>query len=134
MCGALGEASMLSMPAAAPHRHEPMVLVVYVNFAVGNALAQRLMESCLVTLVSAESALARREWQGGHDVVVLCPYLTTEERDRLLAACAAQDPSPAVLELSDEPEAVNPHVRPALVPAVHRARAEHVFSSLTPTR
>jgi hypothetical protein len=124
---------MLSMPAAAPHRQEPMVLVVYVNFAVGNALAQRLMESCLVTLVSAESALARREWHGGYDVVVLCPYLTAGERARLLEACAAQVPSPAVLELSDEPGAVNPHVRPAAVPAGRRARAEHVFASLTPT-
>ena len=132
MCGALGGASMLSMPAA-PHRPEPMVLVVYVNFAVGNALAQRLMESCLVTLASAESAIARREWHGTYDVVVLCPYLTAEERAELIAACAAQDPSPAVLELSDEPEAAYPHIRQAAVPAVHRARAEHVFSSLTPT-
>lgn len=124
---------MLSMPAAPQPRQEPMVLVVYVNFAVGNALAQRLMESCLVTLASAESAIARREWHGAYDVVVLCPYLTEGERTQLLAACAEQDPPPAVLELSDEPEAVHPHVRPASVPAVHRARAEHVFSSLTPT-
>ena len=132
MQGLPAGASMLSMPAAAP-RHEPMVLVVHTNFAVANALAQRLMESCLVALVSAESALAGNQWHGGYDVVVLCPYLTADERARLLDACAQQDPSPAVLELSDEPEALRPHLRTASVPATRRSSAEHVFSSLTPT-
>ena len=113
MCvGPRARASMLSMPAAAPHATSPWCSCVYVNFAVGNALAQRLMESCLVALVSAESAIAGRQWHGGYDVVVLCPYLTEEERAQLLAACAEQDPPPAVLELSDEPEAARP-ARPA---------------------
>ena len=89
-----------------------MVLVVYANFAVGNAIAQRLMESCLVALVSAASAIAGRQWHGAYDVVVLCPYLTADERAQLLAACAEQDPPPAVLELCDEPGAMRP-ARPA---------------------
>src|SRR4051812_9893673 len=107
--------SMLSMPAPALLA-EPTVLVVHANFAVANAMAQRLMESCLVALVSAASAAAGLQRHPGFDVVVLCPYLTARERADLLRACAEQDPEPAVLELCDEPEAMNAHVRAVSVP------------------
>src|SRR3954453_441168 len=97
--------SMLSMPAA-ELLAEPTVLVVHANFAVGNAMAQRLMDSCLVALVSATSAPPGMRRHGGFDVVVLCPYLTAGERAGLMRACAEQEPPPAVLELCDEPEAM----------------------------
>jgi hypothetical protein len=127
---------MLSMPAAPLHRTAagaPMVLVAYVNVAVGNALAQRLMESCLVALATAEAAEATLRRRAGFDVVVLCPYLTPGERAGLLDACGRQKPAPAVLELSDEPGALRPHVRTVSVPAALRSPAEHVLSSLSPS-
>src|SRR3954454_5867697 len=124
--------SMPDMPAAVVLA-EPTVLVVHVNFAVANATAQRLMESCLVALVSASSAAAGLARHPGFDVVVLCPYLTPDERAALLRACAEQDHQPAVLELCDEPEAACPHVRTVSVPVLRRSSAEHVLTALSPT-
>src|SRR3712207_9541986 len=95
-------ASMLSMPAAAHVIAQPTVLVVHANFAVGSAMAQRLMDSCLVALVSAATAADGIRRHAGFDVVVLCPYLTPVERAGLLRVCAQQVPQPAVLELRDE--------------------------------
>ena len=133
MYGLPAGASMLSMPAAAP-RPEPMVLVVHTNFAVANALAQRLMESCLVALVSAESALAGNQWHGGYDVVVLCPYLTADERARPPGRVRGAGPGPRrARALATSPRRCGPHLRTASVPATRRSAAEHVFSSLTPT-
>ena len=121
------------MPTAEPRTAEPMVLVVHANFAVGSALAQRLMESCLVALVPADFAAAGLRRHAGYDVVVLCPYLDVGQRAALVRLCAALQPPPAVLELRDEPEALDPHVRAVSVPARHRASAEHVLASLSPT-
>src|SRR4051812_36912450 len=123
--------SMLSMPVATPVA-EPAVLVVHANFAVGSAMAQRLMDSSLVALVPARSAAAGLLCQAGLDVVVLCPYLTAGERADFLQACAEQDPRPAVLELRDEPEALDPHVRAVAVPASRRHAAEQVLIALPP--
>lgn len=119
------------MPVATPVA-EPAVLVVHANFAVGSAMAQRLMDSSLVALVPARSAAAGLLCHGGFDVVVLCPYLTAGERADFLQACAEQDPRPAVLELRDEPEALNPHVRAVAVPASRRQAAEQVLIALSP--
>ena len=105
---------------------EPAVLVVHANFAVGSAMAQRLMDSTLVALVPAQSAAAGLLCHGGFDVVVLCPYLTADERADLLHACAMQDPRPAVLELRDEPEAADPYVRAVAVPASRREAAREL--------
>jgi len=122
---------MLSMPVATPVA-EPAVLVVHANFAVGSAMAQRLMDSSLVALVSARSAAAGLLCHGGFDVVVLCPYLTAGERADFLQACAEQDPRPAILERRDEPEALDPHVRAVAVPASRRQAAEQVLIALSP--
>ena len=132
MCAPARPASILDMPAPVVVA-EPTVLVVHANFAVANATAQRLMESCLVALVSATSAAAGLSRHPGFDVVVLCPYLTADERAAFLRTCAEQDPQPAVLELCDEPEAACPHVRPVSVPALRRSSAQHVLTALSPT-
>src|SRR4051794_7900650 len=124
--------SMPDMPAPVLFA-EPTVLVVHANFAVANATAQRLMESCLVALVPASTAAAGLTRRPGFDVVVLCPYLTPDERAAVLHACAGQDPQPAVLELCDEPEAACPHVRTVSVPAPRRSSAQHVVTALSPT-
>jgi len=130
MCAAARGASMLSMPAAVIA--QPTVLVVHANFAVGSAMAQRLMDSCLVALVSAATAADGIRRHAGFDVVVLCPYLTPVERAGLLRVCAQQVPQPAVLELRDEPEAMNAHVRAVSVPAPRRTPAQHVLTALSP--
>jgi hypothetical protein len=132
MRAVLRAGSMLSMPAPETLITEPMVLVVHASFATGNAMAQRLMESCLVVLASASAAVSGLERQTGYDVVVLCPYLTADDRDRLLCACAGQVPPPAVLEFCDEPGAMDPHVRTLTVPAPHRSPVQHVLASLSP--
>ncbi|HWT23936.1 MAG TPA: hypothetical protein VN213_10560 [Solirubrobacteraceae bacterium] len=119
------------MPAA-ESLAAPTVLVVHANFAVGSAMAARLMDTCLVALVAAPSAVAGLRQHAGFDVVVLCPYLTADERAGLLRACAEQDPPPAVLELCDEPEAADAHVRTVSVPARRRSPAEHVLTALSP--
>src|SRR5919107_4039309 len=124
-------ASMLPMPAAETLIAEPMVLVVHANFAVAGAMAQRLMESCLVALVPASSAVAGLQRHAAFDVVVLCPYMTADERARVLQACSEQDPCPAVLELCDEPGAMNAHARAVSLPAARRRPAEHVLASLS---
>jgi hypothetical protein len=126
-------ASMLSMPATETRTVEPSVLVVHASVALANAMAQRLMESCLVALAPAAAAISGLQRHAGYDVVVLCAYLTAIERARLLEACAAQAPRPAVLELCDEPGAMSPHVRTVSVPDAHRSLAEHVLASLSPT-
>jgi hypothetical protein len=121
------------MPAPETLTAQPMVLVAYASFATGNAMAQRLMESCLVVLASAHAAVSGLERKAGYDVVVLCPYLTAGERDRLLRACAEQVPPPAVLEFCDEPGAMDPHVRTLTVPAPDRSAVQHVLTSLSPS-
>jgi hypothetical protein len=131
MYGGRCVASMPSMPAA-ERTDDPTVLVVHANFAVGSAIAQRLMESCLVVLASVGSAMARARRHAACDVVVLCPYLTAGERDGFVRAFAAQNPEPAVLELRDEPDAVAARLCAVSVPAPCRAAAEHVVSVLSP--
>jgi hypothetical protein len=131
MCGGARLASMPSMPAA-PRTDEPTVLVVHANFAVGSAVAQRLMESCLVVLASVASATTRARRHAGCNVVVLCPYLTAAERDGFVRAFAAQEPEPALLELRDEPGAMNARVCAVSVPEPCRRAAEHVFTVLSP--
>src|ERR671916_837489 len=96
-------ASIVAMPAAEPQTEEPMVLVAYANFAVASALAQRLMECCIVSLVPAGFAATGLRRHAGNDVVVLSPSLERGARPRFLELCAEQDPPPAVLEVCDEP-------------------------------
>jgi LDH2 family malate/lactate/ureidoglycolate dehydrogenase len=126
-------ASIVAMPTVEPRTAEPMVLVVHANFAVASAMAQRLMESCVVALVPAARAAAGLRRHAGYDVVVLCPYLEAAQRAGLVRVCAELQPQPAVLELRDEPGALDPHVRAVSVPAWHRAPAEHVLASLSST-
>jgi len=126
-------ASMLVMPVPETLLVEPAVLVAYVNFAVAISMAQRLMESCQVTLSSATSALTSMARPAACDVVVLCPYLTPSERTLLLDACAAQKAPPAVLELCDEPGGDTAPVRVLSLPRVRRRSAQTVLTALFPT-
>ena len=112
---------------------EPVVLIVHVNFAVAISMAQRLMESCLVTLsptALAATSISRLE---ACDVVVLCPYLTDAERDRLLDACAALECPPAVVEVSDKPGSGGPAIQVVSLPSRRDESAATVLNALVPT-
>jgi hypothetical protein len=78
------------------------VLCVQVNFAVGIAVARRLLGLAAVTHCS-DVDLARGEWEHeAYDVIVLCPYVTGELDDELikrLAGFAAVPP--AVVEMRE---------------------------------
>ena len=74
------------------------VLVVHANFAVGAAVAQRLIDFAVVHLVSCNHA---PDETTRYDVVVLCPYLTGEEKESLRTHFRRRTPPPAVIEIRD---------------------------------
>jgi hypothetical protein len=121
------------MPVTKTLVAEPVVLIVHANFAVAISMAQRLMESCLVTLSPTALAATGVSRLEACDVVVLCPYMTDVERRRLLDACAALDAPPAVVEVSDRPGAGGPAVRVITLPSRRDASALTVLDALVPT-
>jgi hypothetical protein len=121
------------MPVTETLVAEPVVLIVHVNFAVGISMAQRLMESCLVTLSPTALAATSIRRLESCDVVVLCPYMTDAERELLLDACAGLDSPPAVVEVSDHVGSGGPSVRIVSLPKRDDDSAETVVSALVPT-
>ena len=121
------------MPVTETLVAEPVVLIVHVNFAVGISMAQRLMESCLVTLSPASLAAASIRRLESCDVVVLCPYMTDAERELLLDTCAGLDSPPAVVEVSDELGTGGPSFRIVSLPKRDDSSAQTVVSALVPT-
>jgi hypothetical protein len=121
------------MPVTETLVAEPVVLIVHVNFAVGISMAQRLMESCLVTLSPTALAATSIRRLESCDVVVLCPYMTDGERELLLDACAGLDSPPAVVEVSDQVGSGGPSVRIVSLPKRDDDSAETVVSALVPT-
>jgi hypothetical protein len=79
------------------------VLVVHTNFAVGSALARRLIDAEVVALVHAGSVLDGNQDPARYDVTLLCPYLPDEQREAVLEACLASDTG-TVIELVDAAE------------------------------
>jgi hypothetical protein len=76
------------------------VLVVHANFAVGSAIARRLIDADVVALAHTGSVLGGHQDPRDYHAVLLCPYLPGDERDALLAACL-DGPEVAVVELCD---------------------------------
>jgi hypothetical protein len=122
------------MPVTETLVAEPVVLIVHVNFAVGISMAQRLMESCLVTLSPTALAATSIRRLESCDVVVLCPYMTDAERELLLDACAGLDSPPAVVEVSDHVGSGGPSVRIVSLPKRDDDSAQTVVSALVPPR
>ena len=122
------------MPVTETLVAEPVVLIVHVNFAVGISMAQRLMESCLVTLSPTSLAAASIRRLESCDVVVLCPYMTDAERGLLLDTCAGLDSPPAVVEVSDQLGTGGPSVRIVSLPKRDDSSAQTVVSALVPTQ
>src|SRR4051812_1986358 len=75
------------------------VLVVHTNFAVGSAIARRLIDADVIALVHAGSVLDGNQDPNLYDVVLLCPYLPAEHREALLDACLRGDGT--LIELMD---------------------------------
>ena len=121
------------MPVTETLVAEPVVLIVHVNFAVGISMAQRLMESCLVTLSPTALATTSIRRLEACDVVVLCPYMNDVEREQLLDACAGLASPPAVVEVNDCAGAGGPSVRIVSLPDHGDSSAQTVLSALVPT-
>lgn len=94
--------SIMVMPFSKSLATEPRVLVVHVNAAVGAVLVHRLAGTGLVALGDVWSSVDALDADGRCDVVVLCPYLTHDERDAILEACGLREHRPSVLELTDD--------------------------------
>jgi hypothetical protein len=76
------------------------VLVVHTNFAVGSAISRRLIDADVVALVHAGSVLDGNQDPDRYDVTLLCPYLPSDQRDDLVAACLASSDG-TLIELMD---------------------------------
>lgn len=89
------------MPSTTQPATDPSVLVVFASFGVGGAIAQRLLGSCVVSLAPAAAGPEQLR-RTAHDVVVLCPYLTEEERMAVLVELAELDHEPCVIEIAPD--------------------------------
>src|SRR4051794_16799222 len=111
------------------------VLVVHTNFAVGSAIARRLIDADVVALAHAASVLDGNQDPRRYDVVLLCPYLPTDQRDAILETCLATRDG-TVIELLDSHEGsrVLLHRAGVRVPGAADAVAEALALPLAPAR
>src|SRR2546423_7739953 len=79
------------------------VLVVHTNFAVGSAIARRLIDADVVALAHADAVLDGNQDPRRYDVTLLCPSLPEGQRDAVLEECLAA-PDGTVIELLDSDE------------------------------
>src|SRR5437763_1521276 len=79
------------------------VLAVHTNFAVGSAIARRLIDAEVVALAHSNSVLDGNQDPRAYDVVLLCPYLPDDERQALLETCLPP-PAGTVIDLRDSEE------------------------------
>jgi len=112
---------------------ELSVLVVHVNFAVATAVTQRLLELASVELARPRTAIAHLNEGRRYDAVVLCPYMSSPDRERVLSRChSSATPTTSIdlldtehglrVDVSDCPGSAAPPgvsvLRPALAPAL----------------
>jgi len=109
------------------------VLVVHTNFAVGSAIARRLIDADVVALAHAAAVLDGHQDPRRYDIVLLCPYLPEDQRDAILEECLAA-PDGTVVELldSDEGSRVLLHRAGISVPGAADAVAEALALPLAP--
>lgn len=101
------------------------VLVVHTNFAVGSAISRRLIDADVVALVHAGSVLDGNQDPDRYDVVLLCPYLSEDQREELLAVClTAADGTLIELMDSDQGSRVLLHRAGSLHPTAADAVAD----------
>ena len=80
---------------------ELSVLVVHVNFAVATAVMQRLLELASVELARPRAAVAHLSTGRRYDAVVLCPYMSSADRERVLARCHSNAAPTTSIDLLD---------------------------------
>lgn len=80
---------------------ELSVLVVHVNFAVATAVTQRLLELASVELARPRSAIAHLNEGRRYDAVVLCPYMSSTDRERVLSRCHSSTAPTTSIDLLD---------------------------------
>ena len=112
---------------------ELSVLVVHVNFAVATAVTQRLLELASVELARPRAAVAHLNAGRRYDAVVLCPYMSSTDRERVLARCHSSAAPTTSIDLLDTEHGLRVDVsdcpgsapapgvrvlRPALAPAL----------------
>lgn len=109
------------------------VLVIHTNFAVGSAIARRLIDADVVALAHAASVLDGNQDPRRYDVVLLCPYLPEEHRDAVLEASMTA-PETTVIELldSDQGSRVLMHRAGRALPAAADAVADALALPLAP--
>ena len=124
-------AGLIPLDDIAPLR----VLVVHTNFAVGSAIARRLIDADVVALAHSASVLDGNQDPRRYDVVLLCPYLPADERDALLETCLATRDG-TVIELLDSHEGsrVLLHRAGIRAPGAADAVAEALSLPLAPAR
>ena len=109
------------------------VLVVHTNFAVGSAIARRLIDADVVALAHAASVLDGNQDPRRYDVVLLCPYLPDGHREAVLEASMTA-PDATVIELldSDQGSRVLMHRAGHSLPAAADAVADALALPLAP--
>lgn len=80
---------------------ELSVLVVYANFAVATAVSQRLLDLASVELARPRSAVLHLSGRRRYDAVVLCPYMSVTDRERVLARCHSEAAPTTSIDLLD---------------------------------
>ena len=109
------------------------VLVIHTNFAVGSAVARRLIDADVVALAHASSVLDGNQDPRRYDVVLLCPYLPEEHRDAVLeAGMSAGDVTVIELLDSDAGSRVLMHRAGRALPAAADAVADALALPLAP--
>jgi len=109
------------------------VLVIHTNFAVGSAIARRLIDADVVALAHAASVLDGNQDPRRYDVVLLCPYLPEAHREAVLeAGMAAGDATVIELLDSDEGSRVLMHRAGPSLPAAADAVADALGLPLAP--
>jgi hypothetical protein len=109
------------------------VLVIHTNFAVGSAIARRLIDADVVALAHASSVLDGNQDPRRYDVVLLCPYLPEEHRDAILeAGMSAGDVTVIELLDSDAGSRVLMHRAGRALPAAADAVADALALPLAP--
>lgn len=92
---------MVTTAARGQDGRELSVLVVHVNFAVATAVMQRLLELASVELARPRAAVAHLSAGRRYDAVVLCPYMSSADRDRVLARCHSNAAPTTSIDLLD---------------------------------
>src|SRR5213080_5141699 len=96
-----GSSSSVLASAFTGARHsevEPRILVAYASGVLAAAISRRLALCADVDLIPAREAPRRLRGAHPYDAVVICPYLTEREWERLRDAVATSERPPVLVD------------------------------------